>query len=151
MSGTTRTGPNFAKSTSGNFGNELICVDLAATNQVWAFPGGGEFLMVRAERSRGFMEDVSRGTSWHLRPWLTHREEATVPMPDLPSVDAVLALSPLQAELFGPMAGELRRFAWDSATAKAFEAAGLSVEGSCEPRADALREMLTECNCHMAR
>ena len=113
------------------------------------YPGGGELLMVRAERSRGFLEDASRGSSWHLRPWVTHREVPADPMPELPPVDAVLALSPLQAELLAPRSAGLRCFAWEQATAKAFEAAGLPVDGCCEPRLDALRELLAGHVCHV--
>jgi uroporphyrinogen-III synthase len=102
------------------------------------FPDGGRFLLVRGERSRGFLETVAAGTPWRIEAWITHREEATVPRPSLDGLDAVLALSPLQAELLADAPEGLRRFAWGERTAEAFAAAGRPAEGTCEPTAEAL-------------
>lgn len=106
------------------------------------FPVGGEFLMSRAERSRGYLEDMTRGTHWRIQPWLTHCEAATLPTPVLPVVDAVLALTPFQVPLLLPMVGNLLCFAWGDNTAKAFEDAGHPAHDWCEPKIPSLQEML---------
>lgn len=106
------------------------------------FPKGGCFLLARAERSRGYLEDVSAGTPWKLWPWVTHHEEAAVPLPSLPKVDAVLALSPMQAELLGPLSGSLLRFGWGDRTVFGFRKAGLEPTATCEPRLEALTSLL---------
>jgi len=64
------------------------------------------------------------------------------PLPALPPLEAVLALSPLQAELLGSPAAELLRFAWGERTARAFVASGFPPHGTCEPRCEALGRML---------
>lgn len=106
------------------------------------FPAGGRFLLVRGERSRGFLEEVSVGTPWVLVPWITHAEKAKDPLPAMPLLDAVLALSPLQAELLGPRSATLLRLAWGERTAEAFRSAGFPAHGSCLARPEALGCML---------
>ncbi len=107
-----------------------------------SFPAGGRFLLVRGERSRGYLEEVAAGTPWSLVPWITHAEKAKDPLPDLPLLEAVLALSPLQAELLGPRCAELLRFAWGERTAEAFQAVGFPAHKSCLARPEALGCML---------
>lgn len=102
------------------------------------FPKGGRFLLVRGERSRGFLETVSAGTPWRIEAWITHREVAETPQPSCAGLDAVLALSPLQAELLKAAPPALRRYAWGERTAEAFAATGQTVQGLCEPSAEAL-------------
>ena len=106
------------------------------------FPGGGQFLLVRGERSRGYLEAVSAGTPWRLVPWITHAEKAKDPLPDLPALEAVLALSPLQAELLGPLSSGILRFAWGERAAQAFSRAGFPAHDSCLARPEALGRML---------
>jgi uroporphyrinogen-III synthase len=106
------------------------------------FPEGGDFLLIRGERSRGFLEEASRDTRWRLVPWITHAEKAKDPSPEWPQLDAVLALSPLQAELMGPDAKALLRFAWGERTAEAFRRAGFPAHGTCLARSEALGRML---------
>ena len=120
---------------------------VARAEALWAllqatFPEGGDFLLVRGERSRGFLESAAQGTTWHLHPWTTHREAAVEPLPSLPSVDAVLALSPLQAELLAPLAVAAQRFAWGQGTAEAFARAGAPAHGTCQPKPEQLEALL---------
>lgn len=102
------------------------------------FPRGGRFLLVRGERSRGFLEQVAAGTPWSVEPWITHREVADDPPPSLDGLDAVLALSPLQAELLAAAPEGLWRYAWGARTAEAFVASGRPADGTVEPDAEAL-------------
>lgn len=104
------------------------------------FPQGGTFLVARAERSRAYLETAAAGTPWTLLPWITHRERPLEPLPPMPEVTAVLALSPLQAELLGPLAG--LRFAWGQRTQRAFAQVGYPCQGWCEPEAAALERLL---------
>lgn len=106
------------------------------------FPSGGQFLLIRAERSRGFLEEISRDTPWRLVPWITHAEKAKDPLPAMPVLEGVLALSPLQAELLGPRSSGLLRFAWGDRTAEAFQRGGNPVHDSCLARPEALGRML---------
>lgn len=106
------------------------------------FPAGGSFLLVRGERSRGYLEEISAGTPWSLVSWITHAEKAKDPLPDMPLLDAVLALSPLQAELLGPRSAEILRFAWGARTAEAFRTVGFPAHKSCLARPEALGCML---------
>lgn len=106
------------------------------------FPAGGQFLLVRGERSRGYLEEVSTGTPWRVVSWITHAEKAKDPLPDLPALDAVLALSPLQAELLGPRSRGILRFAWGERTAEAFGRGGNPAHDSCLARPEALGRML---------
>lgn len=106
------------------------------------FPEGGQFLLIRGERSRGYLEEVSRGTPWGLVPWITHAEKAKDPLPTLPVLEGVLALSPLQAELLGPPARDLLRFAWGEGAAQAFLRGGHPAQDSCLARPEALGRML---------
>lgn len=108
------------------------------------FPAGGEFLLVRGERSRGFLEEASQGTAWRLHPWITHQEAPLEPAPPRPEIDAVLALSPLQAELMAPLSQDLLRFAWGERAGAAFEAAGVPAHAVCEPRPEALGRILAQ-------
>ena len=107
------------------------------------FPQGGTFLLARAERSREHLEQAAAGTPWRLLPWITHREAPLDPPPALPALDAVLALSPLQAELLGPRSAHLLRFAWGQRTQRAFLQAGYPVDGWCEPEASSLQRLLS--------
>ena len=106
------------------------------------FPSGGEFLLVRGERSRGYLEEVSEGTPWRLVPWVTHAEKAKNPLPGLPVLEGVLALSPLQAELLGPRSKNILRFAWGERAAAAFLQVGHPAHDSCLARPEALGRML---------
>ncbi len=119
----------------------------AHAEALWAllqatFPEGGDFLLVRGERSRGFLESAAQDTVWRLHAWVTHREVAAEPLPTLPTVAAVLALSPLQAELLGPLAATTRRFAWGQGTAEAFARVGAPAHATCEPKPDLLEALL---------
>ncbi|MDR3671380.1 MAG: hypothetical protein P4L36_11060 [Holophaga sp.] len=106
------------------------------------FPRGGTFLLARAERSRQHLEQAAAGTPWRLLPWITHREAPVLPPPAMPDLEAVLALSPLQAELLGPRSGRMLRFAWGERTQRSFLQAGYPVAGWCEPEASALQRLL---------
>jgi uroporphyrinogen-III synthase len=106
------------------------------------FPQGGTFLLARAERSRQHLEQAAAGTPWRLLPWITHREAPVAPPPAMPALDAVLALSPLQAELLGPRSEGMLRLAWGQRTERAFLQAGYPVAGWCEPEASALQRLL---------
>lgn len=107
-----------------------------------AYPGGGDFVLARGERSRQYIEAVAKDTAWRIHPWITHREVPTRPEPTMPNVDAVLSLSPLQSEYLAGIPGELLRFAWGERAAKAYEASGVEVHGVCEPEKDSLIHML---------
>jgi len=108
------------------------------------FPQGGEFILVRGERSREYLEVAARGSVWHLHPWVTHREAAREPFPALPKVEGVLALSPTQAEILAPLSQGVRRFAWGEAAAAAFAKAGVPVDAYCEPKPSLLWAMLAQ-------
>jgi len=108
------------------------------------FPEGGEFVLVRGERSREYLEVAARGSAWHIHPWVTHGEAAREPFPPLPKVEAVLALSPLQAEILAPLTGDVQRFAWGEATAEAFARAGAPALAFCEPTPGLLWAMLAQ-------
>ena len=126
---------------------EVLVPDAPSAERLWKllqqrFPAGGDFLLLRGERSRGFLESASNGTHWRLHPWITHAEQAIAPLPELPPLDAVMALSPLQAEILGPISQNRLRFAWGTRTGAAFEAAGYPAHGVCEPTYESLRRML---------
>ena len=126
---------------------ELLLPATARAEALWellraSFPEGGDFLLVRGERSRGYLEGMAQDTAWTLHPWITHREAPADPFPPLDGVSALLALSPLQAEVLAPQAGGVLRFAWGRATAAAFTRAGVPPHGWCEPKVDLLVEML---------
>jgi uroporphyrinogen-III synthase len=109
------------------------------------FPAGGTFLLARGERSREHLEQAAEGTPWRLLPWITHREVPLAPPPAWPELDAVLALSPLQAELMGPGSAAGRpvlRFAWGKRTRRAFLQGGYPVDAFCEPEAASLQRLL---------
>jgi len=106
------------------------------------FPAGGHFLLVRGERSRGYLETAAEGTPWDLTPWVSHRERVLDPLPALPEVEAVLALSPLQAEVLAPRCGRRLRFAWGERSARAFTAAGVPPTAWCAPTLEALEGLL---------
>jgi uroporphyrinogen-III synthase len=106
------------------------------------FPSGGNFLLARAERSREHLEEAARGSVWVLHPWITHAEKPLDPLPGATGLDAVLALSPLQAEVLGPMASGLLRFAWGERTHRAFAGTGYPSHGWCEPQIPELQRML---------
>jgi len=108
------------------------------------FPMGGNFLLARGERSREFLEVACRNTPWRIHPWITHREIAREPMPPLPEVEAVLAFSPMQAEILAPLTKNLLRFAWGEATAEAFAKAGAPAQAHCEPKPSLLWAMLAQ-------
>ena len=106
-----------------------------------SYPQGGTFLVARAERSREHLERAAAGTPWRLLSWITHRERALEPFPTLSGLDAVLALSPLQAELLGPrFPGP--RLAWGQRTQRAYLQVGYPCSGWCEPDAAALKCLL---------
>jgi uroporphyrinogen-III synthase len=107
------------------------------------FPQGGTFLLARGERSRRHLERAAAGTPWRLLPWITHRERTVTPLPAMPELEAVLALSPLQAEMLAPRAAQMARFAWGRRSAEAFQKAGYPVDGWCEPEAPALERLLS--------
>jgi uroporphyrinogen-III synthase len=108
------------------------------------YPMGGNFLLARGERSREFLEVACRNTPWRIHPWITHREVAKNPLPALPAVEAVLAFSPMQAEILAPLANEVLRFAWGEATAEAFAKAGAPAQAHCEPKPSLLWAMLAQ-------
>jgi uroporphyrinogen-III synthase len=108
------------------------------------FPEGGDFILVRGERSREYLEVTASGTAWRLHPWVTHREAAREPFPALPEVEAVLALSPFQAELLAPLAMNLTRFAWGSGATAAFARCGAPATAHCEPKPSLLWAMLAQ-------
>lgn len=133
----------------GEVSGEARMASTATAEGIWEllqrdFPEGGSFLLARAERSRGYLEEVSAGTKWKLWPWITHHEQAVDPLPELPQVDAVLALSPMQAELLGPLSRDLLRFGWGERTVYGFRKAGLEPTATCEPRLEALTRILRE-------
>jgi uroporphyrinogen-III synthase len=138
--------------TSDALGREDLEVHLpseARAEALWEllqsrFPGGGEFMLVRGERSREYLEVAAQGTPWRLRPWVTHREAPKDPFPPLPRVEGVLALSPLQAEILAPIAADVQRFAWGEATAEAFAKAGVPAHAHCEPKPSLLWAMLAQ-------
>jgi len=108
------------------------------------FPQGGDFVLVRGERSREYLEVAARGSDWRIHPWVTHREAPREPFPPLPKVAGVLALSPLQAEILAPLAKHVTRFAWGEATAAAFAKAGAPAHAHCEPKPSLLWAMLAQ-------
>lgn len=108
------------------------------------FPYGGDFLLARGERSREYLEVAARNTAWRIYPWITHREVARAPFPELPKVEGVLAMSPFQAEILAPLTGHVLRFAWGEATAEAFARAGEPVDAACEPKPSLLWAMLAQ-------
>jgi uroporphyrinogen-III synthase len=129
-------------------GREVLVSAEPRAEGLWAllqsrFPAGGQFLLVRGERSRGFLEEVAQGTPWRLVPWVTHAEKAKEPLPGLPPLEGVLALSPLQAELLGPRARGILRFAWGERAAQAFLLGGNPAHDSCLARPEALGRMLS--------
>lgn len=120
---------------------------LATAESLWdmltrAYPDGGDFVLARGERSRQYIEAAAKGSAWRIHPWITHREVPTKPEPTLPVTDALLALSPLQAEYMAGIPGDLLRFAWGERAAKAFAASGVEVHGVCEPKKDSLIHLL---------
>lgn len=128
-------------------GREIIVSPEPRAEGLWEtlrsrYPDGGDFLLVRGERSRGYLEEAASGTAWRLHPWITHHEAPMTPVPKRPELDAVLALSPLQAEVMAPLCPDLLRFAWGERTGAAFEAAGAPAHGVCEPRPEALGRIL---------
>jgi uroporphyrinogen-III synthase len=109
-----------------------------------SFPQGGAFILARGERSREYLEAEAQGTPWHMYPWVTHSEAAREPFPPLPQVEAVLALSPLQAEILAPLSGQVLRFAWGEATGEAFARCGAPAHAHCEPKPAQLWAMLAQ-------
>ena len=138
--------------TSDALGREDLEVHLpseARAEALWEllqerFPEGGEFILARGERSREFLEVVTKDTPWRIHAWITHRESPRIPFPPLPKVEGVLAMSPLQAELLAPLAGRVQRFAWGEATAEAFARAGAPAHAHCEPKPSLLWAMLAQ-------
>jgi len=106
------------------------------------FPGGGRFLLAHGVRSREYLEEVTRETPWILLPWVTHCERPLEPPPPVPPLEALLALSPLQAERLGPLAGGRPCLAWGERTRQAFLQVGYPCSGWCEPQLPALQRLL---------
>ncbi|MCM2250350.1 MAG: hypothetical protein NDI58_07315 [Geothrix sp.] len=137
--------------TADALGREDLAVHLpdeARAEALWEllqsrFPRGGDFILARGERSREYLEVITRGSEWRIHPWITHREAAKDPFPPLPEVEGVLALSPLQAEILAPLAASVQRFAWGEATAEAFGMAGAPAHAQCEPKPSLLWAMLS--------
>ncbi|MBK8791814.1 MAG: uroporphyrinogen-III synthase [Holophaga sp.] len=128
-------------------GHEVTVSPEPRAEGLWAmlrsrYPEGGDFLLVRGERTRGFLEEVAEGSPWRLHPWITHQEAALDPVPARPELDAVLALSPLQAEVMAALTQDVLRFAWGERTGMAFEAAGTPAHAVCEPTTEALGRIL---------
>ena len=128
-------------------GREVLVSPVPRAEGLWEllrsrFPSGGRFLLVRGERSRGYLEEVCQGTPWRVVSWITHTEKAKEPLPDLPVLDAVLALSPLQAELLGPKSRGILRFAWGERAAAGFLRSGNPAHDSCLARPEELGRML---------
>jgi uroporphyrinogen-III synthase len=128
---------------------EILLPAEARAEALWellqeCFPGGGDFVLVRGERSREYLEAAARDSAWHLHPWITHTEVAREPFPPLPEVEAVLAMSPMQAELLAPLTGDVLRFAWGEATAAAFARAGTPAHAHCGPKPALLWAMLAQ-------
>lgn len=105
------------------------------------YPQGGDFLLVRAERSRGWLQERAEGSPWRLHAWITHAERPAEGFA-LPACEAVLALSPLQAEVLGPEAPDRLRLGWGERAAAAFARVGYPAHAWCEPRPDALLRLL---------
>lgn len=138
--------------TADALGREDLVVHLPAEARAEAlwdllrakFPGGGDFILVRGERSREYLEVTAQASPWRLHPWVTHREAALDPFPAMPDVAGVLAMSPLQAEVLAPRTRTLQRFAWGEATAEAFARAGAPAHAFCEPKPSLLWAMLAQ-------
>jgi uroporphyrinogen-III synthase len=131
------------------FEAEVRCAPVPTAEGIWEllqqeFPDGGGFLLARAERSRGYLEETAQDTRWRIWPWITHREEPADPLPALPPVDGVLALSPLQAEVLGPLSRGMLRFGWGERTVFGFRKAGTEATATCEPRIEALKTLLRD-------
>jgi len=109
-----------------------------------AIPIGGDILVVRGERSRGFLETIAVSTPWRIHPWISHREVILQPAPIVPSLDAALALSPIQASILARLLprGTCRRFAWGKGAARAFKEAGAPAHATCIPSPEGLRQLL---------
>lgn len=128
-------------------GLEIVAPEQPKAEALWdllqtRFPEGGEFLLVRGHRSREALEKLASGTKWEIHTWITHAEVVSNPVPDLPPVDAVLALSPVQALALLEVDGGVKRFAWGESAAKVFAEAGAPADAVCEPNAEALRALL---------
>ncbi len=126
---------------------EIITPRTPSAESLWElmqarFPRGGEFLLARGHKSRQVLEKLSEGTAWRVHPWITHEEVIRDPQPPLPPVDAVLALSPVQALALVPESVNLPRFAWGQGAARIFDEAGLHVDAVCDPELSSLRAML---------
>ncbi len=72
-----------------------------------ASPGADASCWPGPNAAREHLEQAAEGTPWRLLPWITHREGPVEPAPPMPELEAVLALSPLQAELLGPRSGAM--------------------------------------------
>lgn len=128
-------------------GLEIVAPEQPKAEALWdllqtRYPEGGEFLLVRGHRSREALEKLASGTPWEIHTWITHAEVVSNPVPPLPPVDAVLALSPVQALALLEVDGGVKRFAWGESAARVFAEAGLPADAVCEPKAEALRALL---------
>ncbi|HET8714647.1 MAG TPA: uroporphyrinogen-III synthase [Holophagaceae bacterium] len=128
-------------------GLEIVAPEQPKAEALWEllqsrFPEGGEFLLVRGHRSREALEKLSSGSKWEIHPWITHAEMVSNPVPPLPPVNAVLALSPVQALALLEVNHGVKRFAWGESAAKVFAEAGAPADAVCEPKAEALRALL---------
>lgn len=128
-------------------GLEIVAPEQPKAEALWdllqaRYPEGGEFLLVRGHRSREALEKLANDTRWQIHSWITHAEVVSNPIPELPPVDAVLALSPVQALALLEVDGGVKRFAWGDSAAKVFAEAGHPADAVCEPKAEALRALL---------
>jgi uroporphyrinogen-III synthase len=141
------TGPGTAEALTGS-GLRPILPREPRAEGIWAelqarFPSGGSFLLVRGERSRAFLETAAESSPWRLTPWVSHEERPLEPLPPLPEVEGVLALSPLQAELMAPLSKGLLRLAWGQASFHAFASVRAPAAAWCEPTLEGLEAMLS--------
>ena len=109
------------------------------------FPGGGEFVLVRGERSREYLEVATRGFRL-AHPRLGHPLRGG---PGALSTPAGGRGGPGPEPDAGrnpraPDSGDVQRFAWGEAAAEAFARAGAPAHAHCEPKPSLLWAMLAQ-------